>query len=173
MRATFATIATAVLLAAPLAAGIGTAGAAGAAGASVSAPAPRAQLTVADTERRVIRLINQRRADHGCRRLELRSSLRTAARRHSQRMAAANRLSHQLPGEPWLGARVERAGYTGWTRLGEVIAVGQPTPARVVRAWMRSRGHRQILLTCRFRHIGVGLVVSGSTRWWTADLGRR
>ncbi len=49
------------------------------------------------------------------------SNLTDAARTHNAAMIAADTQSHQLPGEPGLSARVEAAGYTGWSNLGENI----------------------------------------------------
>lgn len=142
--------------------------------ASVIAPlAPAASTVRADLENRVISLTNARRVAHGCGRLRYRWSLVKAARNHSDRMADANVMSHQLYGEPPLGVRVTRAGYTGWTRLGENIGYGYHWPWQIVSAWMNSPGHRRLILDCRFHHIGVGLSSRNGVRWWTMDVGRR
>lgn len=124
-------------------------------------------------ERRVIALVNIHRKRHGCQPVRGRTVLRQAARRHSLLMARRSTLSHRLAGEPGLGVRVRRAGYTRWTLVGENIAYGYRTPSAVVRAWMRSPGHRRNILDCRFRHIGVGLVSRNGVPWWTQDFGRR
>lgn len=129
--------------------------------------------TRARKERRVIALTNIRRKRHGCRPLRGRPALREAARRHSWRMARHQTMSHRLAGEPRLGVRVRRAGYTRWTLIGENIAYGYRTPRALVRAWMRSPGHRRNILDCRLRHLGVGLVWRNGVPWWTQDLGRR
>ena len=44
--------------------------------------------------------------------------------------------------------------YSAW---GENVAMGYPSPRSVVRAWMRSAGHRANILNPAFRHVGVGL----------------
>jgi uncharacterized protein YkwD len=129
-------------------------------------------------ERRAIGLVNQRRANHGCPELSGRATLRDAARRHSRRMANHNTLSHRLPGEPALGERITRAGYLNWRRVGENIGMssrhgGAWSPAEIVRAWMRSPSHRDLILDCRFRHIGVGLVQHNGRRWWTMNVAHR
>lgn len=122
-------------------------------------------------ERQVIRIVNRKRVAHGCRKVGERLTLRKAARRHSARMAAAQNLSHQLPGEPSLGVRVTNAGYH-WSMVGENIAFGQTTARSVMRAWMRSPSHKANILNCRFRHLGVGVAFDGSYYWWTQDFGR-
>lgn len=131
-----------------------------------------ARVTLAEHRRQVVRFTNRARRAHGCGPLRPVGTLHVAAQRHTQRMARAGRLDHQLPGEPSLGRRVSQAGYS-WSRLGENIAYGYPTARSVVRAWMRSPGHRRNILTCAFRDIGVGYVLRNGTAWWTQDFGRR
>lgn len=121
-------------------------------------------------ERRVIRMVNTRRAAHGCRQVGERLTLRKAARRHSVKMAKANVMSHQLPGEPSLGTRITNAGYT-WTLVRENIAYGL-SPKAVMRLWMDSDDHRANILNCRLRHIGVGAISYNGVIWWTQDFGR-
>jgi len=121
---------------------------------------------------RVLQLTNERRVAHGCKPVRWNDQLGLAAQRHTWRMAVANTLSHQLPGEPDPGRRIRNAGYA-WTAWGENVAVGQPTPREVVRAWMHSPGHRAIILTCAYEHLGVGYKLSASgAPYWTQDFGR-
>lgn len=83
-------------------------------------------------------------------------------------------MAHELPGELGLVRRVVQAGYTPWRRLAENLGAGFVSPRGVVRAWMRSAGHRRNLLDCRLREVGVGVVRAGSGQlWWTQDFGRR
>lgn len=155
----------------------------GTAARAVPAPAPATERApaagtagTAAAERKVIALTNQERRAHGCRALDLRTSLRTTARRHTHRMADVGYpggLSHQLPGEPGLGRRLTNAGYRSWTMAAENIAYGYPTPRAVVRGWMTSADHRENILDCRLRHIGVGLVRADGAAWWTQDFGRK
>lgn len=127
-------------------------------------------------ERKVIELVNNKRANHGCRPVKERLTLRKAARRHSRRMAEHDWFSHGS--SEYMIRRIERAGYTGWTRLGENLAKSNRsgagwTPRQVVRSWMHSPGHRKNILNCKFRHLGVGLVQDSGLRWWTQDFGRK
>lgn len=132
-----------------------------------------ARVTDAQAERKVIRLVNRKRVAHGCHALKPNPALHRAAKRHSNKMAAALSLSHQLPGEPSLGRRVTKAGYKHWTRVGENVAYGYPTPASVVRGWMNSPEHRANILDCRYKDTGVGLSHGGGYAWWTQDFGRK
>lgn len=140
---------------------------------ALAAPAAAGDVKPRQLERRVVELTNERRADHGCADVRLRAPIRKAARRHSARMAREDLFEHQLPGEPGLGARLNRAGYRGWDYAAENIAVGYLTARSVVRAWMRSPGHRANILDCGLEHIGVGVVDDGGIVWWTQDFGRK
>lgn len=123
-------------------------------------------------ESAVVTLTNGKRLLSGCRPLRVNWRLRRAARRHSAQMAQFRRMSHDLPGEPWLGRRVTREGYR-WQRVAENVAWGYGTAPRVVRAWWNSTTHRRNIKDCRLREIGVGVVISGGRVWWTQDFGRR
>lgn len=142
--------------------------------AGPAAATPGRSTTTLTLEWEAMQAVNRARARSGCAGLRVTSSLRLAARRHSARMARRGSLSHQLAGEPPLARRVADAGYTGASMLGEVIATGPSSGASAVRMWLASPKHRAILLDCRFRHAGAGVVRSGTGRhWWTVDLGRR
>ena len=172
MRTTLAALTVTALLplglTAPVAPGA-TAAAPAPAGVEQQAP-PRADR--AAMRRKVLQLTNKRRVDRGCDPVRWHRRLAVAAQRHTKRMANADTLSHQLPGEPDPGARIRNAGYD-WTAWGENIAAGFRTPRSVVRAWMNSPGHRRNILNCDFEHLGVGLAsADDGTRYWTQDFGR-
>ncbi len=92
----------------------------------------------------MVQLINQQRAAYGLPRLVEARGLDAAARDHDAWMAAHNDFCHECPGEPQIGARTGKYGYS-WS--GEIIAGGPPTPAEAVRAWMESPGHRAAILS--------------------------
>ena len=94
--------------------------------------------------------------------------------------------AHECPGEPSVLSRLKRVNYihNGLQRrsYGENIAWGGShlgTPKAIVRAWMRSPGHRHNILNPDFREIGIGFSrgtppnpgASGSTI--TTDFGMR
>lgn len=131
------------------------------------------QATLDAIRQQVVALTNARRHSPRCNNLRRHSALDRAAQTHTRRMARTNTLSHELPGEPSLGVRVRRAGYS-WTLVGENVAAGYATSEAVVQGWMNSSGHRRNILNCRFRHIGVGYAVSDrGTPYWTQVFGRR
>jgi uncharacterized protein YkwD len=125
----------------------------------------------ASYEDQVVTLVNQERAKARCAALTADSRLTAAARGHSQDMASRNYFDHNTPDgvTPW--TRINNAGYT-FSQAAENIAEGQTTPASVMTAWMNSEGHRENILNCGLRNIGVGLAYNGShTPYWTQDFG--
>jgi uncharacterized protein YkwD len=70
---------------------------------------------------------------------------------------------HVSPNGSTLSARARAAGYSGGA-LGETIGWGAgslATPAAIVRGWMDSPPHHEILMSGAFRRIGLG-VAQGS-----------
>ena len=120
----------------------------------------------------VVSLVNQHRAGLGLTQLGTASVLARAAEWKSGHMAARGYFSHEdqgilVDGAPrTFGARARDCGVPGGT--GENIAVGQPTPAAVMQAWINSPGHRANIERPQYRSIGVGVVRNSSGRInWT------
>ena len=106
--------------------------------------------------------------------LVMNSKLRTAAREHSQDMAANNYVSHTSLDGRTFDERIWDAGYTGSGPLGENIAAGQSSPSSVVNGWMGSPGHCRNIMNPDFRAIGVGYAYSASAtygHYWTLTFG--
>ncbi|MGW6824404.1 CAP domain-containing protein [Streptomyces sp. NPDC055005] len=116
----------------------------------------------------VVALVNQERAKAGCSALTVNAKLTTAALNHSKDMAAHSNMSHTGSDGSDPGARITRAGY-GWMTYGENVAYGYSTPEQVMNGWMNSPGHRENILNCAFKEIGVGLAEPNS--YWTQDFG--
>ncbi|QSR28592.1 hypothetical protein CFH99_23490 [Nocardioides aromaticivorans] len=141
---------------------------------ATTGPTPARSTLTLGMEGDAMRAINRARMQSGCPTLKVTTALRVSARRHSARMARQGTLSHRVAGEATLSRRVADSGYAGASMLGEVIALGPTTGAAVVRMWLASSMHRGILLDCRYRDFGAGVVRGGNGRyWWTVDLGRR
>lgn len=132
-------------------------------------------------------LLNQERTSRGLAPLKSNRYLLTAARRYSQLMVRERFFGHVSPGGSTLVSRVRKGtkylrGARSW-KLGENLAWGSgqlATPAYTVKAWMRSPGHRRNILTPRFRHIGIGVVLGAPAKTngmaaatYTTDFGRR
>ncbi|MFE2927446.1 CAP domain-containing protein [Streptomyces goshikiensis] len=116
----------------------------------------------------VVALVNQERAKAGCSALTVNPKLTAAALNHSQDMASHNNMSHTGSDGSDPGERITRAGY-GWMSYGENVAYGYSSPEQVMEGWMNSPGHRENILNCSFKEIGVGLAQPNS--YWTQDFG--
>ena len=109
-------------------------------------------------------LLNKRRAEHGKRKLRHNRRLAKAARAHANDMVTKDYFAHDSPSGIDFVDRILRADYVdrgdGW-RLGENLAWGShelATPRSIVKAWMKSPGHRANILNGKFHEIGIGIV---------------
>ena len=117
--------------------------------------------------------INAERSAVGAAPLTPCGTLTWAAQGHSLDQAAHGTMTHTGSDGSTLRTRAERAGYTGWTALGENVAYGYPTVDAVMNGWMNSTGHRENLLNSSFTSVGLGQAAgSGGTPYWTQDFGR-
>ncbi len=116
-------------------------------------------------EKRVHGLINKVRARHGKRKLRFQSCTDYYAERWSQHLADSQQFYHQSL-DPFFrrcGARY----------AGETLAKGTNTPGQMVQAWMRSPGHRRVMLGGLARRVGVAAVLDSRGTWVvTADYTR-
>jgi len=115
--------------------------------------------------RSTVCLLNEERTGRGLGDLRLNPRLSEAARSHSSDMVAKRYFDHVSKGGKDVVDRLTRTGYLGDARswiVGENLAWGsggRSTPREIVKAWMNSSGHRQNILTGRFREIGIGVVI--------------
>lgn len=121
--------------------------------------------------RSTVCLVNQERTSRGLHRLRLNPRLSDAARAHSVDMVNKHYFSHLSKAGKDVVDRLNRSGYLGGAQswvVGENLAWGSGSyspPGKIVKAWMDSPGHRQNILSSRFREIGFGMVIGtpGST----------
>jgi uncharacterized protein YkwD len=138
--------------------------------AAAASKAPREAPTVR-LGRAAVCLLNRRRAARGMPRLRINRRLSRAARRHTRDMVRRGYFGHTSPRGVDMLSRIKRTGYLGggvrsWT-VGENIAWGQKhrgSPRSIVRAWMRSSGHRHNILNPGFREMGIGVVAAAPGR---------
>lgn len=123
----------------------------------------------AEAEKAVVRLVNKERSTAGCGSLSVDGRLARAAREHSRDMARISTLSHRGSDGRSSQSRAAAAGYENWA--GEVIASGYESAEQTVREWMRSPGHRSVLLNCSTKHTGVGVVKSEGGPYWVQTFG--
>ena len=130
---------------------------------AVALALPAAAATARTPEQTMIHHVNQYRAKHGKPALRPSRSLARSSRRFARHLMKHDRFAH--------GARISVS--RRFRAAGENLAMHTTWSLRVrhtVRAWIRSRGHRAILLSSRFRWIGVGRSAGGfrgrrSTIW--------
>lgn len=134
---------------------------------SVAPPSGRGGL-----EAQVAELVNVERAKAGCKPLTMDPKLADAARKHSEDMAARDYFAHTSQNGRGFAERITNEGYT-WSTAAENIAKGQHTPAAVMKGWMNSSGHRDNILNCAFKDIGVGIGTAGKTLYWTQNFGSK
>jgi uncharacterized protein YkwD len=139
-------------------------------GVAAAAP-PEAVLA---EQAQVVMLVNQQRAAAGLAPLVVNETLADGAQSYAEYMANANFFSHTGPDGSNVTARAEKAGYTSWVFLAENLAAGQPTPDRVVQAWMNSPTHRANILAPEAKEVGLGHAFNPNARfgnYWALEFG--
>jgi uncharacterized protein YkwD len=133
----------------------------------------------------VLCLINERRREHGLGKLRSDPRLERAAQDHSASMDAGNFFAHNAPNGSTPLSRIRSTGYlsgAGSWGIAENIRWGaakQGTPDLAVIRWMASAGHRQAILSPRYRQIGIGVAIGsptgdgGNAAIYTTDFGYR
>lgn len=122
--------------------------------------------------------INAIRREHALAALRPHPELVAAAQAHTEDQARRDRVTHDGSDGSVSGGRAEAAGYA-FASIGENVAGGYASPEAVVDAWMKSPGHRAILLSPEPRHAGLGYAFRVGGRlhhFWTlvvADPARR
>jgi uncharacterized protein YkwD len=131
-----------------------------------------AATSLSTLESRAVKATNAARAAHKCAPLRVDGKLTTAARRHSTDMATKNYFSHVSKDGRAFTTRAAQAGYKAASA--ENIAWGYPTGDEVVKAWLKSPGHRANILNCKNRAVGVGVArKADGSLMWTQIFGRR
>jgi uncharacterized protein YkwD len=124
----------------------------------------------AEAERQLLEMANQERAKAGLPPLQVDDGLTRAARAHASAMAAQQKLSHQLSGEPNLVHRLAANTKTHLDRSGENVAfAGSVDQAQD--SLMRSPPHRANLLNAGYNVAGFSVVRSGSLLYVAQDFG--
>jgi uncharacterized protein YkwD len=127
-------------------------------------------------------LLNWARARAGLARLRDLGRLDRSAYLRASRIRRCGDFSHTPCGQSFIRPFVAVGYFRGRAAVGENLAWGQGglgSPRATVAEWLRSPGHRQILLTGEWRDLGVSLVRSPHlfgrphVTVWVAQFGRR
>lgn len=135
--------------------------------ALAAAPAPAAAATeftaAKKLEAAVVKRMNTVRKAHGRSPLRAATRLNRAGRGHVVNMARHGYFAHRWSNGDAFGRWIRRywpgSAYRSWSAGENLYWEGPSTTARrVVRAWMRSPGHRRNLLSRDWRRVGIGAV---------------
>jgi len=113
-------------------------------------------------EKEVLKLTNKERKKRGLKPLKWNETLAFAARYHAKDMAvddyfdhnSYNRVGKKLVETCTIFDRIE--SFINYPYLAENISAGRLTPEEVVKAWMKSTGHRKNILNKNMTQLGVG-----------------
>jgi uncharacterized protein YkwD len=130
--------------------------------------------------RAVLALLNSERRANGLPALTMSSQLVRSAHGHNITMAKFNTMSHQLPGEPYFTARIDRTGYR-WRTAGENVGWNSEKTengALYLEKLMYNEkapndGHRRNILSSSYRNVGIDIVIDSRTGklWLSQDFG--
>jgi uncharacterized protein YkwD len=146
---------------------------------AISAPPAAADCRGRDDADAVVCEVNRVRDARGLDALRSDRKLERAGEAHARDMVRRGYFSHVTPEGETVSDRLRSAGYlqarAPW-RVGETLAWGRrrlSTPAATVDAWMESPSHRRVLLSARYREIGVagGVPAGGGGTTFAAEFG--
>jgi uncharacterized protein YkwD len=134
-----------------------------AAGAGAASQPVRTLAAADQLESQVLGELNRIRLQHGLKPLRLSQPLSAAADAHSRAMGKLGFFDHDSRDGSAFWKRVQRFyrpdGYQTWS-VGENLlwSSGHLSAATALKLWMKSPGHRQNILTGRWREIGLSAV---------------
>ena len=118
----------------------------------------------------MVQRINATRAAHGLPALAYSPSLSRSSDRYAGKLMRSDRFGH--------ASRIQAS--SAFNRLGEVLAIHSGWSARVggtVGSWLRSPGHRRLVLSRSMRQVGAGKARGRFGRRlmtiWVVQVGRR
>jgi uncharacterized protein YkwD len=125
----------------------------------------------------MVAALNERRSTNNCPALTIDERLRSAAQTHAEDMADRRRVDHLSADGTTLEQRLERAEYP-FQRRAEILALGLGvSPMTVVNQWLsepEGGEHRDAILDCDYRDVGVGLgVTEHNISFWVVDFGQQ
>ena len=116
------------------------------------------------TREQILATINEVRRANGAGPWTYNPALEAAARAQARLMARQDTLSHNLG--TTLRQRVTEAGYM--LAVGENVAKGYKTLPATIEGWLASQGHRNTLLSTRFREFGLAFARTNSGKLYWA-----
>jgi uncharacterized protein YkwD len=140
------------------------------------ADAPATAASAAATRTAIVCLVDAARAQRHLTALRRDAHLQTAAQRWARSLGASRPLSHAGRDGSTPITRIADAGYArGASGFSAVETLGRSqgsltTPAARVAAWLRSASTRRLLLSAKYRDVGVGVVTAGDQATFVVEL---
>jgi uncharacterized protein YkwD len=134
-------------------------------GPANAAPASAKRLPTLDQQ--ILAGLNETRAKHGLRPLVMSRKLQDAAVSHSKAMLEGGFFAHDAPGGATFVSRLRSfygsSGYDSWSVGENLLYNTQEVTANVaIAAWLASPGHRENILTPKWREVGIGSLRASS-----------
>jgi uncharacterized protein YkwD len=131
---------------------------------------PKAEADLAALRAQVIEAHNRTRAEAKLPALVISPKLQAAAEAHAKDMAAHGKMTHKGSDGSTIVERVKAQEYR-YFRVGENIAHGRYTTARLMKGWMDSPPHKRNILGS-FSQIGVACATAeDGKRYWCVTFG--
>lgn len=143
---------------------------------SSSKPAGAAScITPEDAERmadQLVQLVNLARAERGLQPVLVNARLEQAATEYACRMVTEGFFDHRDPKTGEGPATRAVACKYKFYAVGENLAAGQETPAEVMKVWMESPPHRDLILGPNWKELGVAVRTGGKhSIYWVQEFG--
>lgn len=144
--------------------------------AGADAPATAASITA--TRAAIDCLIDAARTQRGLAPLKADARLQTAAQRYARALDPGKPLTHAGRGGSTPLTRIADSGYArkaGGFAAAETLGRSKgslSTPAARVKAWLASAATRKLLLSGRYRDVGVGVATVGDTATFVVEVAR-
>lgn len=116
--------------------------------------------------------VNQLRAKHGRKPVQIQDQLQKAAEKQAILMAKRGQLKHSFGGSTSFRARIRAVGFQG--RVAENIAAGSRSLEEVLVVWEKSSGHRRNMLNRKYHSFGLAVRSNAKSRYghyWAMVLG--
>ena len=131
-------------------------------------------------EKEVLRLTNEERKKRRLGPLKYDEKLAYAARYHAKDMAVENYFDHHSKDR--INGRLKKScdifdrieAFANYNYLAENISAGQKTPEDVLKAWMKSPGHKKNILNKEMTLLGVGYYENEDSEYgvyWVQNFG--
>jgi uncharacterized protein YkwD len=149
-----------------------------AAASCAGADQPPAALTVTQTRAAITCLLNAARATRHAPALRGDVRLARAAQRFARALDPAKPLTHDGSGATTPLDRIAEVGYPRGGSFSAAETLGRShgalaTPAQRVKSWLAGASTRHLLLSARYRDVGIGVVTRGDVTTFVVEVAAR